>query len=106
MNQSYLNGPLHEMFKRLKTTKEILTKLLQWDHIPSLRDGILVLRFVYYAIGYHWSTPDGPVSIVKVWMLFMDIFFGRLYPLNQNPICRSANHSSILSKKQYIGWFL
>ena len=99
MNQSYLNGPLHELAKRLRRT-------------TKLRDGnsnywiIQLLSFTYHYIRYQWSNPDGPVFMLKLWILILDLFFKRLYPLNQNLICRSPNHSSVLSKKQNIGWFL
>ena len=56
-------------------------------------------------VRYLWSTPDGPVFILKLLIATLDKWLGRLYPLNQNPICQSTNHSSVLSKKQNIGWF-
>ena len=105
MNPSYLNGPVHELAKRLRPTKEMIIKLVQWDHFPSLREGILILRGVYWAIRYYWSTRGGPVFIVKLWLWILDIFFRRLYSFNQNPIYRSSNHPSALSEKQNIGWF-
>ena len=103
MNPSYLNGPLHEVAKRFRPTREIIIKLVQWEHFPSLSEGILILRFVYCYIHYLWSKPDGPRFMVNLWMLILDRLFGRLYSLNQNPICRSPNHSSVLSKNQNIG---
>ena len=74
MNPSYLNGPVHELAKRLRPTKEMIIKLVQWDHFPSLREGILILRGVYWAIRYYWSTRGGPVFIVKLWLWILDIF--------------------------------
>ena len=110
MNQSYLNGPLHEVVKRFRPTREFINTIKKGEHYPSLSEGINFLRDIYNlcrSISIHlWSIPDGPVFIVKVWMLILDRLFGRLYSFNQNPICRSQNHSSILSKKQNIGWFI
>ena len=108
MNKSYLNGPYHEIIRQLHRpmhrAKDMTYKLLQWDHFPSLREGILILRAViYWAIRYYWSAPDGPVFIVKLWIWFLDIVFERFYSLNQSRICRTLNHSSILSKKQNMG---
>ena len=105
MNPSYLNGPLHEVAKRFRPTREIIIKLVQWEHFPSLSEGILILRFVYCYIHYLWSKPDGPRFMVNLWMLILDRLFGSLYSFNQNAICRSPTHSSVLSKKQNIGWF-
>ena len=104
MNPSYLNGPLHESAKQFRM-KELKAKILNGDH-PSLSEGINILRWAYFLIRYQWTNPDGPVFIVKLWMLIMDGVFGRLYSFNQDPICRSSNHSSVLSKKQNIGWLL
>ena len=106
MNPSYLNGPLHELSKRFKPTRELMVKLIRRDHYPSLYEGLQLLGGVYWVIHYCWSTRDGPVFIVKLWMLFSDVVFGKLYSFNQNPIWRNPNHSSVLSKKQNLGWFL
>ena len=112
MNQSYLNGPLHELIKRFHPIKELVKLLFSGDPYPTLREQIQLLggvnwvQFILSAIHYHWSTPDGPVFIVKLWFVFMDIIFGKLYSFHRNPICRNPNHSSVLSKKQNLGWFL
>ena len=106
MNPAYLNGPYHELAKRFRPAREMIINFLQWERSPSLREGIQFLRAIYCGIRYQWSIPDGPVFMVKVWMVILDIFFGRLYSFNQNPICRSPNRSSVLSKKQNIGWCL
>ena len=102
MNQSYLNGPFQELNKRFP----ILVKIIAEKRYPSsLHQGINYLRFAYCYIRYLWSKSDGPVFMFKLWMLILDRLFGNLYPFNRNPICRSPNHSSVLSKKQNIGWF-
>ena len=112
MNQSYLNGPLHELSKRFHPFKAITNKLFSGDHYLRLGEGVQLLgavnwvQFISGAIHHLWSTPNGPVFIVKLWIVFMDILFGKLYSFNQNPICRNPNHSSVLSKKQNLGWFL
>ena len=96
MNPSYLNGPLHEYLKRFKTWPEE-------DNDVRFCYGLLE-KFCY--IRYLWTNPDGPVFIVKLWFAFMDVIFAKLYSFNQNPIRRNPNHSSVLSKKQNLGWFL
>ena len=101
MNQSYLNGPLHELAKQFRPKKKLLLKFIHRNIYA-----IYMLRYIYCYIRYLWSIPDGPVFVVKLWMLILDRLFGRLYSLNQNPICRSPNHSSVLSKNQNIGQFL
>ena len=112
MNQSYLNGPFHEWSKRIHPYKELGKKLFSGDQKPSLLEGIQLLggvnwvQIILGGIHHFWSIPDGPVFMVKVSMLMLDRFFERGYSFNQNPICRSPNHSSVLSKKQNLGWFL
>ena len=98
MNQSYLNGPLHELAKRFRPKRELLLKFVHRNIYA-----IYMLRYIYCYIRYLWSIPDGPVFMVKLWMLILDRLFVRLYSLNQDPICRSPNHSSVLSKNQNIG---
>ena len=103
MNTSYLNGPFHEVFKRFRPD-DFSYLVAGWNQrLPGEMNG---LRFLYFYILYLWSNPDGPVFMVKLWVLILDLLFGRLYSFNRNPICRSSNHSSLLSKKQNIGWFL
>ena len=102
MNQSYLNGPFQELNKRFRISVKIITEK---RYLSSLYQGINYLRFAYCYICYLWSKSDGPLFMFKLWMLILDRLFRRLYSFNQNPICRSPNHSSVLSKKQNIGWF-
>merc|ERR1712203_792211 len=64
------------------------------------------LSFIYFYIRKQWLNPDGPVLMVKLLMRILDHLCGRLYSFNQNPICRSPNHSSVLSTKQNIVLFL
>ena len=100
MNPSYLNGPWNENMKRFRKTDFVTGE-------NGAPEGIINgLRFCCSFIRYLWSNPDGPVFMVKLWMLILDGLFGRFYSFNRNPICRSSNHSSLLSKKQNIGWFL
>ena len=106
MNPSYVNGPRHELAKKSRLAREIIVKLMKGDHYPSLSEGVNFLRYIYCYMRYLWSIPDGPVFIVKLSMLMLDRFFERGYSFNQNPICRRPNNSSVLSKKQNIGWFL
>ena len=91
MKPSYVNGPRHELAKQSRLAREIIVKLMKGDHYPSLSEGVNFLRYIYC---YMLS------------MLMLDRFFERGYSFNQNPICRSPNNSSVLSKKQNIGWFL
>ena len=70
MNPSYLNGPIHQLAKRFRPTIELLNE----DHYPSLPEVIQLLRFIYCYIRYLWSNSDGPVFMVKLWMLIMDRF--------------------------------
>lgn len=110
MNPSLLNGPTHEWFKRFRPRKIIINGV----HYRGPREGIMnglrsiyfYIRYLHLYLCYHWSNPDGPGFMAKLWMLISDHLFGRLYSFNQNTICRSPNHSSVLSKKQNIGWFL
>ena len=112
MNQSYLNGQFHEFIKRFRRTEESTSDQEGTHFLRSTLYTFLRIYnychngfFVIY-IRYLWSQPDGPDFIVKLLMLFLDAWFQRLYSFNRNPICRSNNHSSVLSKKQNIGWFL
>ena len=98
MNPSYFNGPFHEWVKRFEKDATEVSGVINW-----LCYGIL-MHFCY--ICFLWSIPDGPVFIVKLLIAFLDKYLPSFYCLNQNPICRSQNHSTILSKKQNIEWFL
>ena len=98
MNQAYFNGPYHEWEKRFKKDAEEIPGVIHWL--------CYIILFHFCFIRYLWSIPDGPVFIVKLWILIMDVFYAGFYSFNKNPICRSQNHSSVLSKKQNIGWFL
>lgn len=110
MNQSYLNGPIHELSKRFRFRfwiKELTIKPFSRDYLFLLE--VIQRGFILPVLGgIHLllSIPDGPVFIVKLWFIFIDVIFGKLYSFNQNPICRNPNHSSVLSKKQNLGWFL
>ena len=115
MNPSSWNGPVDEWNKRFRPPKIKFNELNYWG--PPVRKfnelnywgppvGIINgLRWLYCFIRYQWSNSNGPVFIVKLWMLIADHFFGRIYSFNQNSICRNSNHSSVLSRKQNIGWF-
>ena len=105
MKPSYLIGPRHELSKRIRLTRELIVKIMKGDHYPRLSDGIHFFSFIYSYFRYLWSIPDGPVLMVKIWMLFLDRCCERFFFFNQNPIRRDTNHAPILSKKQNIGWF-
>merc|ERR1712227_261088 len=102
MNSSYLNGPHHRVFKQFRPNDFVRNGDQNWPP----RESINGLRFGYFFIRYLWSNPDGPVFMVKLWILILDALFGRFYSFNRNPICRSPNHSSLLSKQQNIVLFL
>ena len=97
MNESYLNGSFHEWVKRLREVR-IQKNEGNWHKLCFW----ILAKFGY--IRYLWSISDGPVFIVKLLMAVLDDYFDRFYSFNQNPVCRSY-HSSVLSKKQNIGWF-
>ena len=102
MNESYLNGSFHEWVKRLREVR-IQKNERNWHKLCFW----ISVRYRY--LRYVCSTPDGPLFIVKLLIAVLDYLWyygGRFYLFNQNPICRSSNHSSVLSKKQNIGWVL
>ena len=105
MNPSYLNGQLHDMYKPFRPNdfSHLSTGENQFKPWKWIDKG---LRLLYIYIRYLWSNPDGPVFMVKLWMLILDRGFGRMYSFNRNPIRRSPNQSSLLSEKQNIGRFL
>ena len=94
---------IYEWFKRFRPAKIKPFNGCHYFTRPPV--GIINrLRFIYFHIRYEWSIPDGPVFIVKLWIWILDHLCGRFYSSSQNPICRSPNHSSVLSRKQNIGW--
>ena len=95
---------IYEWFKRFRPAK--IKPFNDFHYFSRPPVGIINgLRFIYFYIRYQWLNPDGPVFMVKLWMRILDHLCGRLYSFNQNPICRSPNHSSVLSTKQNIGRF-
>ena len=95
---------IYEWFQRFRPAKIKQYNGSQYFSRPPV--GIINrLRFIYFYIRYQWSNPDGPVFMVKLWMWILDHLCGALYSSDRNPICRSPNHSSLLSTKQNIGWF-
>ena len=95
---------IYEWFKRFRPAKIKPFNGCHYFARPPV--GIINrLRFIYFYIRYQWSIPDGPVFFVKLWIWILDHLCGRFYSSSQNPICRSPNHSSVLSRKQNIGCF-